>query len=236
MHELAADGANVEVDCPFVIVGDQRDANPKLTDVSWDYRRMLTCDTLRGRRQYPIREAPVANEETPGKPKSSGQDDPEATESGAGPSSRPLRAAGESGPPPRVTNMNIPVGEIRQNLEVVVVSVTHDKLVGHIESFARGHLREFRIRQLLIEAAATLGIALALGVPLFTATFKSFGSFSAPTLKIICGGGAIAAFLVAMTRFSRGVMLAFRHSTDYKRIREVVQAIEEDRIFRPRRD
>src|SRR5208337_1849855 len=99
-----------------------------------------------------------------------GQHDPEATDSGTDPSSRPLRPADEPGPPPRVTSINIPVGELKQNVEQVLVSVPRDKLKGHIESFARGNRRQFRIHQLYVEAASSLGIALALGIPLFTAT------------------------------------------------------------------
>lgn len=178
-----------------------------------------------------VREAPVGDEDTSGIPKASGQHDPEATDSGTNPSSRPLRPADEPGPPPRVTSINIPVGELKQNVEQVLVSVPRDKLKGHIESFARGNRRQFRIYQLYVEAASSLGIALALGIPLFTATFQRFGPFSASTLKAMCGVGAVLAMVVTITRFVSGLRLAIRRSEDYKGVGEVVQAIEENRDF-----
>ena len=103
-----------------------------------------------------------------------------------------------AGPPPRVTGIDMPVGEFKQNVEQVLVSVPRDKLKGHIESFARGHLRKFNIRQLLVEAVSSLGIALALGVPLFTAIFQRFGPFSASTWKAICGVLTMVFTLVAV--------------------------------------
>ena len=140
----------------------------------------------------------MGDEDPPGVPKASGRPDSEVRGSDADSSSRPLRPAGEPGPPARVTGVNIPVGELKQNVEQVLVSVTRDKLKGHIESFARGHLRKFRIRQPLVEAASSLGIALALGIPLFTAKFQNLGPFSAATLKAACGVGAVFAILVAI--------------------------------------
>ena len=177
------------------------------------------------------REASMGDEEMPGRPRASGRPDPGVTDPGTGSPSRPLRPAGEPGPPQRVTGISAPVGELKQNIEQVFVNVTRDKLKGHIESFARGHLRKFQIGQLLVEAASSLAIALALGVPLFTATFQKFGSFSASTWKAICVVGAAFALAVAIIQFIRGIARAVRRTEDHKEVAEVVKAIEEDRDF-----
>lgn len=173
----------------------------------------------------------MGDEEMPGRQRTSGRPDPGVTDPGTGSPSRPLRPAGEPGPPPKVTGISASVGELKQNTEQVLVEVTRDKLKGHIESFARGHLRKFQIGQLLVEAASSLAIALALGVPLFTANFQKFGPFSASTWKAICVVGAVLALAVAIIQFIRGIARAIRQSEDHKGVAEVVKAIEGNRDF-----
>lgn len=173
----------------------------------------------------------MADEQTPGKPNPPGRGDPEPRDPNTRPSSRQLRPAGSPGPLPRVANIDIPVVGTKQNTEVIVVTIIHDRLVGHIESFARGHLTRLRIRQLWLEALSVFGIALALVIPLVTSTFKKFGPFSPRALEDTCGFGAALATLATIIFIFRALKLLFRHhrSSDYKGVGELVKAIEESR-------
>lgn len=128
-------------------------------------------------------------------------------------------------------NEDIPVVALRQNVDQVVVRVTHDKLQGHLESYARGIDFKTEIRVAGVEAAASLGLALALGLPLFTATFSDLGPVPAEVLRPTCGVLSLVCLLVAFERVLRAWRSRRAGTTDHTTVGRALEAIENDREF-----
>ena len=145
----------------------------------------------------------------------------------------------ESGPQRRAAssdrfslpNEEIPVVALRQNVDQIVVRVTHDKLQGHLESYARG--TEFRSgrRIAVVEATASVGLALALGVPLFTATFSDLGPIPAEVLRPTCGVLSVICLMFAVARYWRWLRTSRTGTPDHVAVSAALEAIESDRDF-----
>jgi hypothetical protein len=130
-----------------------------------------------------------------------------------------------------VPDQEIPVAELRQNLDQVVVQTTHDKLVGHLQSFERGIQRKTARRLAVAEFLGLLGICLALLLPLFTATFTRFGPFTPAVLRTMCGAGAALFGIWATVRLVDAVRLTLLRSDDHGGVSTAARAIERDRDF-----
>jgi hypothetical protein len=134
---------------------------------------------------------------------------------------------GTSGPRV-VRGEEIPVVELRQNVDQVVVRTTHDRLQAHLESFQRGLGRKYERRVRLTEAAAYVGVGVTLLVPLFTADFRKWGPLTPAVLEAGCGflGGLM--LLMAARKLTQAALAAIRRHEDHSGVTAAVKAIESD--------
>ena len=144
----------------------------------------------------------------------------------------PLGVAGEgqlgSSRPRTVRGEDIPVVELRQNVDQVVVRTTHDKLQAHLESFQRGLKRSFDQRIRLTEAAAYAGIGVTLLLPLFTADFRNWGPISPAILQAGCGISGSFMLILAARKLVHAGLARRKPSEDHEGVTAAVEAIESD--------
>jgi hypothetical protein len=133
--------------------------------------------------------------------------------------------------PHAVPNEDVVVAELRQNTDQIVVRTTHDKLVGHLQSFERGIRRKEGWRLALAEFLGLIGICLALLLPLFTATFSALGPFSPGALRTLCASGALIFGVWGLARLILVARFALRKSSDHSGVSGAAHAIEHDRDF-----
>lgn len=143
----------------------------------------------------------------------------------------PIGRVGDGNARLSVPEEDIPVDALLQNVNQVVVRVTHDKLQGHLESYARGVEYKSGIRLALLEALAFLGVALALGVPLFSATFSDFWIVPAETLRPTCGVLSFVFMIATVERVARAIAKRMTGTQDHVSVSAAVDAIEQQRDF-----
>ena len=154
------------------------------------------------------------------------------------PGAAPRRPAEREGARPHVSasdagdlhvpNEDVHVAELVQNVEEVVIRITQDRLQGHLESFSRG-LRARYTRQHRFQAPVTwLGLALALGLPLISANFKSY-IFPAAVWQALCVLGTVACFLMCAYSGVRAFSVRSRQKRDPDSVEAALHEIKHTR-------